>query len=182
MQIIKNYVKENSSLLFKYHSVDYKKALLDNKGFYFTDETQKIYNQIKDKPHVYVAWCANQNGYYYVGKSFQIGGRWKRQHAYHLGTLAHHLLNTIRYDDQNHMHWIENWMLKDTLKVVEQDTYSVELKELINICFIPFEIYSNQNYINLEKSEIRKINSIFEKQLIQSYKQDNKVLLNIQHN
>lgn len=180
MQLIKNYVSGNSTILFKHHHENNHLAFFDNKGFFFTDETQNIYNQIKNQPHLYVAWTNHANGYYYIGKSFQNGGRWKRQHAYHLGTLAHHLLNTIRYDDQNHAHWIEHWMNTATINAIGANNFSISLQNIVCISFIPFEIYSNQNFINLEKSDIRKINTETEYQLIKAYQSDNMTLLNIQ--
>jgi hypothetical protein len=180
MQIIKNYVRENSTLLFNHKKDNNQMAIFDAKGFYFAEETQAIYNRIKNQPHLYVAWTENQEGHYYIGKSFQNGGRWKRQHAYHLGTLAYHLLNTIRYDDQNHAHWIMHWMRADSINVIDSGIFSVELKDPVYICFIPFEIYSNYN--TLIKTETRKINTSIEKQLIKSYQDDNIHLLNVQHN
>lgn len=182
MQLIKNYVSQNSSLLFKHQEENNQIAIFDNKGFYFTEEAQLIYNQIKNQPHLYVAWTNNLNGHYYIGKSFQNGGRWKRQHAYHLGTLAHHLLNTIRYDDQNHAHWIENWINRETLEQIDNNVFSVNLREEIYISFIPFGIYSNQDFNTLEKTEIRQINTNIERQLIQSYREEDIILLNVQHN
>lgn len=182
MQIIKNYILENSTLLFKHQPHSNQIAIFDSKGFYFAEVAQTIYDQIKHQPHLYVAWTENLEGNYYIGKSFQNGGRWKRQHAYHLGTLAHHFLNTIRYDDQNHAHWIEHWMNSHSMNVVDLNTYSVELKQPVYICFIPFELYSNQSYVSLQKTEIRKINTTIEKQLIQSFRNDNRNLLNVQHN
>lgn len=182
MQIIKNYVRENSNLLFEHQPENNQLIIFDSKGFFFSAETQAVYNQIKNQPHLYVAWTESRKGHYYVGKSFQSGGRWKRQHAYHLGTLAHHLHNSIRYDDQNHVHWIEHWMNSDSMKAFDENTYTIELKKSVYICFIPFEHYSNQDYNTLQKIEIREINTNIEKQLIQSYRNDNIHLLNVQNN
>ena len=182
MQLIKSYAQQNYSLLFHHQPNNTLTAIFDSKGFRFTIDTQNNYNLIKNHPHIYVAWTNNENGYYYVGKSFQSGGRWKRQHAYHLGTLAHHLLDTIRYDDQNHAHWIEHWMNNETLTNIDDNLFSISLYEEVYISFIPFHIYSNQDFITLTKSEIRQINTNVERQLIQSYLDDNKILLNVQHN
>jgi len=182
MQLIKDYVKENYSLLFQHQPDNTLVSIFDNKGFSFTKDAQNNYNLIKNQPHLYVAWTNNEDGGHYVGKSFQPGGRWKRQHAYHLGTLAHHLLDTIRYDDQNHAHWIEHWMNSETLANIENNLFSVNLKEEVYISFIPFSIYSNQDFNNLEKTEIRRINTNIEKQFIQSYREENIILLNVQHN
>lgn len=182
MQLIKDYVRNYSSLLFNHLENNTCKAVFDNKGFSFTPETQNIYNQVKNQPHLYVAWTKNENGYYYVGKSFQKGGRWKRQHAYHLGTLAHHLLGTTRYDDQNHTHWNESWMIIDTKINIGNGLYSVELKEEVYISFIPFNFYANQDCNTLLTRGIRQINTNIEKQLIQSYRDSGLTLLNVQHN
>lgn len=182
MQLIKNYVKENHSLLFHHQPNNTIAANFDNKGFCFTAEAQNNYNIIKNQPHLYVAWTKNENGYYYVGKSFQLGGRWKRQHAYHLGTLAHHLLDTIRYDDQNHAHWIEHWMNSETQTRIENNLFAVNLRKEVYISFIPFCIYSNQDFNTLSKTETRQINTNIESQLIQSYRDENIILLNVQHN
>lgn len=182
MHLVKNYVRENSTLLFKSLQNNNRTVLFDNKGFFLTKETQASYDQIKNQPHLYVAWTTNQNGYYYIGKSYQNGGRWKRQHAYHLGTLAHHFLNTIKKYDQNHAHWIENWMNSNTMANINENLYSAELKNTVYISFIPFTIYANQNFNQLDRKAIKQINSIKERQLIQSYRNENKILLNIQHN
>jgi hypothetical protein len=182
MQLIKEFVKENSTLLFKHVSNKDQVAIFDSKGFLFTEEAQTKYNEIKNQPHLYVAWTNNQCGYYYVGKSFQNGGRWKRQHAYHLGTLAHHFLNTIRYDDQNHSHWIDHWMNAKSMDIIDENLFSVELKDLVYISFIPFRMYSNQDFDLMDKKSIRQVNSDIERHLIQSYRAENVILLNVQHN
>jgi len=182
MQLIKDYVRENSSILFQHTPNNVLTALFDTKGFSFTSAAQNNYNIIKNNPHLYVAWTNDENGYYYVGKSFQVGGRWKRSHAYHLGTLAHHLHNTIRYDDQNHAHWIEHWMIEETQSQIENNLFSISLKKEVYISFIPFDIYSNQDLNTLPKEEIKRINKNTERDLIQSYLDDNLTLLNVQHN
>jgi hypothetical protein len=145
------------------------------------NEAQKKYDLIKNLPHIYVAWSNSDAGHYYIGKSFQKGGRWKRSHAYHLGTLAHHLLDTINKYDQNHAHWIQKWMDSSSLKLMDSKHHSIKLHNPILICFIPFNQYSNQNFDLLRAADIKKINTEIEKQLIQSYLQDNVKLLNIQN-
>jgi len=182
MQIIKDYVRENSSLLFQHTPNNVLTALFDTKGFSFTLATQNNYDIIKNNPHLYVAWTNDKNGYYYVGESFQPGGRWKKSHAYHLGTLAHHLHNTIRYDDQKHSHWIEHWMYEETKANIGNNLFSINLKHEVYISFIPFDIYSNQDFYTLPKEEIKRINKNTERDLIQSYLDDNLTLLNVQHN
>jgi hypothetical protein len=182
MQLIKKYIRENYSILFQHEPNNILTAIFDHKGFSFTEEAQYHYNLIKNQPHIYVAWTNDENGYYYVGKSFQLGGRWRRQHAYHLGTLAYHLHNTIRNDDQNHLHWIECWMNRETVTNINNNIFSITLKNEVYISFIPFGIYSNQDIFTLTKTEIKRINTNIEKRLIQSFRDDNLILLNVKHN
>lgn len=177
---IKNYIENNSSILFKTSDKNNIKAVFDNRGFWFHEVTQPNYDTIKSQPHIYVAF--NKYGYY-VGISNQSGGRWKRQHAYHLGTLAHHLIGTLRYDDQNHLHWIEAWMKIGSLKL-DPIQNTILLKEEVYISFIPFKLYSGFNNHHIgnslpPKNIIRKINNEFESALIQSLKDDGKTLLNV---
>ena len=182
MKKIKEYIQKNATLLFKTNEEKSLKAIFDKKGFWFHEITQPFYYKIKSQPHIYVAF--NKHGYY-VGISNQSGGRWKRQHAYHLGTLAYHLLGTLRYDDQNHIHWIEAWMKMETLNSnILQN--SIILKEEVNICFIPFSLYSEFNNHHTgntlpPKNIIRKINKEFEAALIQSLKEGGKKMLNVQN-
>ncbi len=181
MENIKKYVTNNSNLLFKHIENNTLIALFDNKGFKFNNDAQIAYDNIKNHPHLYVAWTNTQNGFFYVGKSFQQGGRWKRSHAYHLGTLAYHLLDTLQDDDQNHQHWIDSWMDIEKLKK-GNDNHKIHLINEVNICFIPFDIYSDTKYESLGKNQIRTINSQAETALILSYKNEGKRLLNVQNN
>ncbi len=180
---LKDYIMSNGKVLFKKSEADNSKAVFDKKGFFFETNTQLAYDNIKSLPHLYVAYTKNVNGYLYVGKSFQNGGRWKRQHAYHLGTLAHQLLNTIRNDDQNHSHWIESWMQNDSIEssaLLNQ----IKLKEEVYITFLPINLYSRFQTINKDiinyKKEIRQINKEVEMKLIKSYLSDGYILLNKQ--
>ena len=182
MQLIKDYVRENCRLLFKHQTNNNRIAIFDTKGFNFTEEAQTMYNQIKNQPRLYVAWTNNHKGHFYVGQSFQKGGRWKRQHAYHLGILAHDFLKTIRKNDQNHSHWIEHWMNANTMNIIGDNLFSVELKDLVYISFIPFSIYSNNDFNLLDKQVIKQTNINIERQLIQSYRDEKVTLLNVQHN
>jgi cytoplasmic iron level regulating protein YaaA (DUF328/UPF0246 family) len=180
MNTIKNYVKNNSQTLFK--SVDtINNIVFDNRGFLFSDKAQAKYNEICDLPHIYVAWVDGNDGFLYIGKSFQNGGRWKRSHAYHLGTLAYHLLNTMQSDDQNHQHWIDSWMKTETMKLGHCEHFIHLIKE-VKICFIPFKIYSEKELSKLDSIEIREINKRIETTLIQSYLNDGFKLLNVQNN
>ncbi len=178
MQIIEEFITTNCDLLFRHSQEDHLVAIFDSKGFVFTQEAQTNYNKIKSQPHMYVAW--SENGYYYIGKSFQNGGRWKRQHAYHLGTLAHHLLNTIRYDDQNHNHWIDAWMERSSFKKINDSFFSIRLKSPVYISFIPFNIYDNRDFNALGKTEVKEINKAFEKKLIEFFQKSKAKLLNVQ--
>lgn len=180
MNKIKNYVKNNSQTLFKsVNSIN--NVVFDDRGFLFSDKAQAKYNEICDLPHIYVAWVDGNDGFLYIGKSFQKGGRWKRSHAYHLGTLAYHLLNTMQSDDQNHQHWIDSWMKTETMKLGHSEHFIHLIKE-IKICFIPFEIYSEKELSKLDSIEIREINKKIETTLIQSYFNDGFKLLNVQNN
>ncbi len=181
MQSLKKYVRENSTLLFKQSDENEGDILFDSKGFFFSNAAQNMYDLIKNQPHIYVAWSSNDIGNYYIGKSFQKGGRWKRSHAYHLGTLAHHLLDTINKYDQNHAHWIEKWMDISSLKLMDSEHHLIKLYNPIYICFIPFSQYSNLNFNLLTAVDVKSINTQIEKQLIQSYLDDNINLLNIQN-
>jgi hypothetical protein len=177
---VKNYIENNSSILFKTSDEKNVKAVFDNRGFWFHEVTQPYYDIIKSQPHIYVAF--NKHGYY-VGISDQSGGRWKRQHAYHLGTLAHHLMGTLKSNDQNHLHWIEAWMKIGSLKL-DPIQNTILLKEEVYISFIPFKLYSGFNNHHIgnslpPKNIIRKINNEFETALIQSLKDDGKTMLNV---
>ena len=180
MNVLKNYVTNNSKTLFRSNKI-ITNAVFDNSGFFFSDSAQLEYNLIKDLPHLYVAWTDGENGFIYIGKSFQPGGRWKRHHAYHLGTLAYHLLGTINNYDQNHQHWIDNWMDINTLNLGNNIHY-IQLFKEVKICFIPFKFYSKENHLSLNKTQIRAVNKKTEEELIKSYLLDGYVLLNKQHN
>jgi cytoplasmic iron level regulating protein YaaA (DUF328/UPF0246 family) len=184
---IKEYIKANSTLLFKHSESNSLHAIFDKKGFEFTKDAEIKYKQIKNKPHVYVAWTEGFLGYCYIGKSNQPGGRWKKSHAYHLGTLAHQLFDNLQSDDQNHGHWIAHWMKSDTMTKISEKNYSIELRSQVFICFIPFEIYLNRysdllNSQDLSLQEIKNINTNFELELIQFFKNEKINLLNVQNN
>lgn len=182
MKAVLDYIENNSTLLFKCSSKNSNNAIFDSKGFWLSEEAQIVYDKIKKQPHLYVAWTLQDSGYYYVGKSFQNGGRWKREHAYHLGTLAYHLLDNIRKDDQNHLHWIDAWMIRNTMKKIDKNNYSISLNEAVYICFIPFEIYSELNNEDLSIQKIRAINHEYEEKLIHYYRRNGISLLNVQNN
>lgn len=173
---ILDYLLENANKLFKTSETNV--AVFDRRGFYLSDETATIYNPLKNKPHLYLAFG---NNYYYAGKSNQVGGRWKRGHAYHLGELTHEILNTKNSYDHNHSHWIVAWMRSETLQN-NQDQFSIQLRDNIQIAFITFDLYAPElNETNLTKENIKKINTIKERELIDECKLRNFNLLNIQN-
>ena len=174
---IKHYIENNSVPLFNTLDKNSLSAVFDDKGFFLSSEAQEKYKKIFDEPHLYIAYIKNKKGTTYIGKSFQKGGRWKRSHAYHLGTLAHHLNNTIRYDDQNHGHWIEAWMDNNSI-ITNRDKKTIYLYSEVLISFIPFGIYSNIDWRSLEKQQIKAINHEVENQMIRAF--SNVGLLNIQ--
>ncbi len=121
--------------LFKTKKGDPLEAIFDDKGFYLSPEADEIYRKIKSEPHLYTARAMSGN-YFYFGISNQPGGRWRRSHAYHLGTLTYEILGTTRYDDQNHKHWIDAWFEKDSFEnVIPESLYSIRMKEQILISF-----------------------------------------------
>jgi len=179
MEQILEYIKQNSHCLFKHFENDIFEAVFDNRGFFFEPQTQIVYNGIRNLPHLYVAYSTGENGFYYIGKSFQNGGRWKRSHAYHLGTLAHHLLNTINQYDQNHQHWIDNWMQIETLNI-GINNHTIKLISEVKICFIPFSIYSKNECLN-DIEQIRTYNKSSENKLIEYLNSLDYKLLNVKN-
>ena len=177
MKQIKEYILNNNFSLFKSNSEDKLLVQFDNRGFYFSEDANQIYSTIKNYPHLYVAFGNNA---YYIGKSFQSGGRWKRSHYYHLGILAYEILKTCKIKDQYHGHWVDAWMHRESI-TRESDGYSIALKQEVRISFIPFSLYSNKEFGELTKKEIQEINKSIEKELIQSYGDDDIDLLNIQN-
>lgn len=182
MEQVINYVADNAEVLFRHVNDNSQVALFDSKGFFFSEAAKLRYDNIKYTPHLYVAWSVNDSGHYYIGKSYQKGGRWQRQHAYHLGTLAHHLLDTIDQYDQNHLHWITNWFVPNSVTNIGLNQYSVELMHEVRIAFIPFNVYHEVDFTLLSKEDIRAVNTSFERALIAHYLSNNKVLLNVHHN
>ena len=184
MHSLLQFIESNSYLLFDHLTGDAQTAMFDSKGFRFSPAAASAYDKIKSQPHLYVAWNESKEGHYYIGKSFQQGGRWKRTHAYHLGTLAYYLLETTRYDDQNHQHWIDAWMVRETLNNRGNGNYSIQLQEAVRIAFIPFHKYHDQDYNRMSKAEIRNINTKAELDLINHFKSLTPPvrLLNVQNN
>jgi hypothetical protein len=177
MKQIKDYIRNNNFSLFKTNSQNKLIAQFDSRGFHFSDDAKYFYTTIKNDPHLYVAFGNNA---FYIGKSFQLGGRWKRSHYYHLGILAYEILNTCKITDQYHGHWVDAWMYRDSFKI-EQDAYSIALKQEVRISFIPFRVYSKKDFRSLSKNEIKEINKSIEKKLIESYDDEDIELLNVQN-
>ena len=175
MKEIISFVKINSKPLFKTSPVDKLLASFDDKGFWFSDEAQSDYNKIKNDPHLYVAFG---NGCYYVGKSFQPGGRWKRSSAYHLGTLVHELIGSDK-KDHKHGHWNESWMDLES-KLLSDEGHTIKLLSDIRIAFVPFKLYGGGiDYKVMKKDEVRLINEMKETELIAFYREvDGVKLLN----
>lgn len=177
MKKIKEYITKNNFSLFRTDNNNKLSAQFDSRGFHFSENASTFYSTIKNDPHLYVAFGNNA---FYIGKSFQSGGRWKRSHYYHLGILAHEILKTCKTDDQYHGHWVDAWMYRETF-TIKSDGYSIALKQDVRISFIPFSLYSNKDFKTLSKNEIKEINKSIEKQLIESYGDDDINLLNIQN-
>ena len=154
---VERYVRAKHFKLFLTEKENDLEAVFDRKGFWIDHETQKIYNGIRNQPHIYVAFTKNKKGYFYIGISNQKGGRWKRSHAYHLGTLAHTFLGTLKNGDQPHFGWVDKWMDEQTINK-DIYPYTVLLKEQVYISFIPFEIYHDVNYKRLSLEEVVAIN------------------------
>lgn len=130
-------------------------ALFDDKGFFFSMEAEKSYQKIKSKPHIYMARFES-NDATYIGISNQQGGRWKRSHAYHLGGLAHEILETTRYDDQNHSYWVKSWFEIENFQKIRIDSkYRIRMKKEVFISFYVPEPPATKN--DLDKAESRLV-------------------------
>ena len=177
---IDEFIKKNSFELFHTIENDNLTALFDKNGFWFDKKTKIEYEKIMSKPHIYIAFSENKNGFIYIGVSCQNRGRWQRGHSYHLGTLAHTLLGTKNSFDQNHDHWISKWMKLETIQINEK-IHSINLKDQIYISFVPIEFYMNDiNFTNCLTN--KEVNFEIEKKLIHFYKKSGFNLLNIKHN
>lgn len=179
---VRSYVESNSFQLFKDFENTSSFVIFDLKGFWMSEKAEIEFNKIKNLPHIYIVHTDDNSGYY-IGISNQKGGRWKRSNAYHLRDLACDILGLKpNQGNQNHVHWIENWFEKDSLKKINNTNYIIKLKKKVNISFIPFYYYSNLNFDSLSKPEIKKINSIKEEELITHFKNQSISLLNVHHN
>jgi hypothetical protein len=178
---IDEYIRKNSFKLFHTNENDSLIALFDKRGFWFDKKTNVEYKKIMSKPHLYIAFSKNKEGYIYIGMSNQNRGRWQRGHSYHLGTLAHTILGTTKSYDQDHKNWVNSWMRIDTL-IMNDKVHSIELKNELYISFIPFELYEKEvNNISTNFTN-KEVNEIIEEKLIHFYKKRGYNLLNVNHN
>jgi hypothetical protein len=150
--------------LFKTDPTNPLVAVFDAKGFFLSAEAEKVYNQKLDKdgrkirlknlPHIYTARTATGNNFYF-GISKQCGGRWKRAHAYHLGTLAYQMLGTTRYDDQDHSGWLALWFELGSFQSTTGG-YTVRMKEQLVFSF--FMLHAKTKRTELKQAESLLIN------------------------
>lgn len=147
--------------LFKTKEGDPLEAIFDDKGFYLSPEAYEIYRKIKSEPHLYTARAETEN-YFYFGISTQPGGRWKRSHAYHLGTLAHEILGAKQDYTQNHKHWIKAWFEIESFKrEIFSTKYHIRMKQKVLISFYVPEIPMTRK--KLENMEQRLISFAIKK-------------------
>ncbi len=152
-----NFAFANPFPLFLALENDSMVALFDKNGFFLSPEATKIYGKIKSKPHVYSARSESGNNIY-IGISNQSGGRWKRSHAYHLGGLAHEILGTTRYDDQNHSHWVESWFEIENFKKKYIDSkYHIRMRDKVIISFFVPEPHATKEELRLLESRLISI-------------------------
>ena len=171
---ILNKIQYTSVPLFKSDHPDNDYAIFDDKGFFLSNQAEEIYKKIKDKPHIYIAYG---NDWYYVGKSNQKGGRWKRAHYYHLGGLAHEINNSIRSDEQRHHHWVDAWMDKNEILKID-NLKKIRLHSRVYIKFLEFNEYADV----IDGINVRELNTRKEKEIINILRKQNCKLLNIQNN
>jgi hypothetical protein len=178
---IDEYIRKNSFKLFHTNENDRLVAFFDKRGFWLDKKTKIEYKKIMSKPHLYIAFSKNKDGYIYIGMSNQKGGRWQRGHSYHLGTLAHTILGTTKSYDQDHTKWVKNWMRIDTL-IINDKVHSIELNEELLISFIPFELYDKEVSNISTNLTYKEVNEVIEEKLIHFYKKRGYNLLNVNHN
>jgi hypothetical protein len=114
-------------------------AVFDDKGFFLSDEAKEEYQKMEAEyhttHHIYTARFKSNDDAIYFGKSRQKYGRWKPQHAYHLGGLAYEILCIKRYDDQNHSHWVKSWFEKENFQPKKDDDsmYHIRMRQNVVI-------------------------------------------------
>jgi len=139
----------NPVLLFKTLPGQPILAIFDEKGFFLSDEAKEVYNLVKDLPHIYTARLKSEN-YFYFGISNQVGGRWKRSHAYHLRGLACEILGTKRYDDQDHSLWVDAWFEPFHRQQQTGSNFIIRMKEPVVISFVCQPEASREELKNIE--------------------------------
>ena len=121
--------------LFRTSKDDSLIAIFDKRGFFFSEEAERVYKEIKSKPHIYAARFASED-VIYIGKSNQTGGRWKRSHYYHLGCLAYEILGTTYPKDQKHDHWVRSWFKIETVtKTQTESRHHIPMRQIVVISF-----------------------------------------------
>jgi hypothetical protein len=127
-------------------------AVFDGKGFFVSDEAHPVFDAIKSLPHIYAARLESENAYYF-GVSNQSGGRWKRQHAYHLGGLAYEILGTKRYDDQDHSRWVAAWFTPFA-GTRRGSQYVIPMKEKVVVSFLVPEPLASKPQLEAAESRL----------------------------
>jgi len=95
-----------------------------------------VFTVLSVRSRIYTYARLRSGKYPYIGRSFQPCGRWKREHAYHLGGLAYELLGTTRYDDQgSHRLWVEKWFRRGTMRWTCSGFYAIEMVEPVVVSF-----------------------------------------------
>ncbi|MEM3550904.1 MAG: hypothetical protein QXV01_07435 [Candidatus Bathyarchaeia archaeon] len=123
-------------------------AIFDEKGFFLSERAKEAYDLVKNSPHIYVARRISEN-YFYFGISKQVGGRWKRSHAYHLRGLACEILGTKRYDDQDHSLWVNAWF-EPFQHQRSGPNFVIKMKEPVIISFSLQQSSSKKELKNIE--------------------------------
>lgn len=119
-------------------------AVFNNGGFYFSDLANHEYQPISDLPHIYIVYRKTHEGWY-VGKSNQQGGRWKRSNYYHLRMLSNPILG-IDMNLPHHQNWAATWFGENPHTAIEENHFQIQKLEEIFIAFFPFE--NKGNYVN----------------------------------
>lgn len=125
-------VLKNPVPLFKTVDCDPTLAIFENSKLSLSEEAKKL---TKIVPQVYIARLESENAYY-IGKSDQPGGRWKRGEDHHLGKLARAILSFPK--ECKYSNWVRNWF-----KFSDYDCWKncnkIPLKEKVIITFLHSE-------------------------------------------
>jgi hypothetical protein len=180
MRELINFIHANSHLCFRTNA---EAVLFDHSGFNLSDAASEAYDQIKHQPHLYVIHRPSETGCY-IGKSFQPGGRMRRNRYYHLGGLAKSILGDECAGGQNHNHWIASWTEdRPILQMTDDGQYAIRLAEPVYVSFVPFRLYGpHVGWQGLARPVIKEINRAAEIALIGTFRLHGWQLLNIHHN